>query len=89
MQIIERTEGHYDVQEVEFGRVYKWCPECVVVKCDCGERTTLTPSETTCPECGSEHASVVRQELTPRRLGDEITHPWRYAGDREGAEIPC
>ncbi len=27
MQVIERTEGHYDVEEVEFGTVYRWCPE--------------------------------------------------------------
>jgi hypothetical protein len=23
---IERTEGHYEAQEVEFGRVYRWYP---------------------------------------------------------------
>jgi hypothetical protein len=87
MQVIERTEGHYEVQEVEFGTVYRWCPECVVVECDCGERLTLTRSESTrsestCPECGADHAAIIREDLATRRVGDETIHPWHYAGDR-------
>ena len=39
--VIECAEGRYEVQDVEFGRVYKWRPERVVVECDCGERTAL------------------------------------------------
>jgi hypothetical protein len=89
MQVIERTEGHYDVQEVEFGTVYRWCPECVVVECDCGERPTLTRSESTCPECGADHAAIVREELAARRVGDETRHPWHYAGDRQDVGLPC
>lgn len=89
MQVIERTEGHYDVQEVEFGTVYRWCPECVVVECVCGERLILTRSESTC-ECGTDHTSVVGEELAARRLGDETIHPWRYSGDREDTgRMPC
>ncbi len=26
---IERTGGHYEVQRVDFGKVYRWCPEHV------------------------------------------------------------
>ena len=33
---IERTGGHYEVQEVDFGRVYRWCPERVVAESGCG-----------------------------------------------------
>ena len=29
MRVIERIEGHYEAQEVEFGRVYRWTPETV------------------------------------------------------------
>ncbi len=89
MQIIDRTEGHYDVREVEFGTVYRWCPDCVLVECDCGERLTLTGSETTCVWCGTDHASIVRGKLAARRPKDENAHPWRYAGDREAAGTPC
>jgi hypothetical protein len=89
MQVIERTEGHYDVQEVQFGTVYRWCPECVVVECDCGERPALTRSESTCPECGTDHAPIVREELATRQLEDELAHPWHYAGDRKDVGLPC
>ena len=82
MQVIERTEGHYDVEEVEFGTVYRWCPECVVIECDCGERPTLTRLETTCGGCGADHATPVREELDAQQLEDETAHPWRYAGHR-------
>jgi hypothetical protein len=89
MTTIERTEGHYDVQEVEFGRVYRWCPECVVLECYCGKRLTLTSSMTTCNECKADHAALVREELAAaERLEDQILRPWRYAGDREDASIP-
>jgi len=84
---IERTVGHYEVQEVEFGRVYRWCPGCVVVECDCGERLSLTGSATVC-SCGLDHAAEVNEELAAGRSGDEALHPWRYARGREEAGIP-
>jgi hypothetical protein len=41
-------------------------PECVVVKCDCGEGPVLlTASETGC-RCGTDHAAFVREELASR-----------------------
>ena len=89
MQFIERTEGHYDVQEVQFGTVYRWCPECVVVECYYGERQTLTHSQSTCPACGADHASIVREELAARRVGDETIHPWHYAENRQDGGLPC
>ena len=84
--MIERAEGRYEVQDVEFGRVYRWRPEQVVVECECGERTTLTGSETTC-RCGADYTVVFRGE-SAASLEDEALHPWRYAGDRESAGIP-
>ena len=89
MQVIERTEGHYDVQEVEFGTVYRWCPECVVVECYCGERQTPTHSQSTCPACGADHAAIFREELAARRVGDETIHPWHYAENRQEVGLPC
>jgi hypothetical protein len=86
VKVIERSGGRYEVQEVEFGRVYRWCPECVVIECDCGEMTILTPSGATC-RCGADHIALIRGELD-RRLGDEELHPWRYAKEREGAGLP-
>lgn len=89
MVVIECTEGRYEVQDGEFGKIYRWCPECVLVKCDCGEMTTLTDSDTTCAWCGVDHTSTIREELVPRWLEDEAVHPWRYAGQRGEAEITC
>jgi len=76
-RVIERIAGSYDVQEVEFGLVYTWCPGSVVVECDCGERPTLTSSATTCG-CGVDYEAIVWEEFTARRPGDdEVAHPWR------------
>jgi hypothetical protein len=80
--VIECTEGSYEVQEVEFGKIYKWSPEHVVVSCDCGERVTFTNLETICGWCGADHVSQVQEELDGRPMKDEAVHPWRYAGDR-------
>jgi hypothetical protein len=50
---------------VEFGKVYKWCPERLVVEC-------------ACEECGADYTGLVREALPARRLGEEDLHPWRY-----------
>jgi hypothetical protein len=42
--VIERAEAHYEVQDVEMGKVCRWCPESIVVRCGCGERLSLTVS---------------------------------------------
>lgn len=87
--VIARFEAHYEAQEVPFGVVYRWCPECLLIECGCGESLTLTCSMTTCSECGADHTAIVRKELAAAgRLGDEVLHPWRYAGDREDAGLP-
>jgi hypothetical protein len=85
--VIERSEGRYDVQEVEFGRVYKWRPEHVVVECGCSRTLTLTNSETTC-DCGADHAAVVREELSAKRFGNEPPHPWRHLHYSEDTGLP-
>jgi hypothetical protein len=88
VKVIERIEGRYETQEAPFGTVYRWCPGCVVVECDCGEEMALTGSTSTC-ECGKDYTSIVREELNTRRLGEEHLHPWRYHKHSSGgAEIP-
>lgn len=88
VKIIGRTDGCYEVEDVEYGRVYKWCPESVAVECDCGERLTLTFAETTCGKCSVDHAVIVREELAAKQVEDEAMHPWRYAREREEAGLP-
>jgi hypothetical protein len=31
--VIERAEAHYEVQDVEMGKVCRWCPESIVIRC--------------------------------------------------------
>ena len=69
--MIERTEGHYEVQRSSYGEAYVWCPECVVVECDCGERPVLSASGTVCG-CGADHAALIREVLASRGA----PHPW-------------
>ena len=73
-KVVERTQGHYEVQEASYGEAYVWCPECIVVECDCGERPVLSASLSTCG-CGADHAGLVREELVSRRSPGEISHP--------------
>jgi hypothetical protein len=75
MAEVECTEGRYEAHHGEFGKVYRWCPECLLVKCDCGEMTTLDDTDTTCVWCGADHTSIVQEELVPLWLEDEAVHP--------------
>ena len=86
-RIIERVAGRYDVREMVLGRVYRWCPERVVLDCDCGERPVLMGSMTTCA-CGTDHADAVREGPDAGRSEDETLRPWRYTGGREDAGLP-
>jgi len=87
-KVIGRVEASYDVQEVQFGKVYRWCPECLVLECECGERLSLSAFMPYCAGCATDHAAAVQEELPDRRLGDEALHPWRYSEDREDGGIP-
>src|SRR5215217_3135231 len=81
-KLIECVEGHYESEKVPFGRIYRWCAECVVAECGCGKRVTLASSMTTCTGCGADHAAVVQERLpTERAQDDEALHPWRLVRD--------
>ena len=88
MLVVESIAGHYEAEEMAFGVVYKWCPECVVIECDCGERQTFTSLRTVCGKCGADYAYTIQEELAALRLEDKDERPWRYAGNREGYGLP-
>jgi hypothetical protein len=84
VKLIEHVAEHYDVQEVEFGRIYRWCPEGVVLECDCGKKMTherldlITGSEVAC-ECGVDHSARIREEVVIDLVVDDAAiHPWHY-----------
>jgi hypothetical protein len=81
-KVVGRVEACYDVEEVEYGKVYRWQPETLVVECECGQETAITPSEDTCQKCGAEHAELIREDLANRQSqNDGDVYPWRYSGD--------
>jgi len=61
-QVIEHVQAHYEVQRVEMGTLYRWCPESVVIECDCGQSFTLEGAKevASCPGCGAEHRGGAR-----------------------------
>jgi hypothetical protein len=76
-RVIELVEAHYEIQDVEMGRSYKWCPEKAVVECACGNRETFVAFRTpTCGKCGADHADIVGEALDTCSV-DKIDRPWR------------
>ena len=82
VKVIERVNAHYEVQDVEMGKVYRWCPESVVVECECGKKLALTASKNACSECETDHRAIVEEALEARpeqeeEQEEEVEHPWR------------
>ena len=77
VKVVERLAAHYEIQDVQMGKVYRWCPEKAVVECDCGETLTLAASATVCDKCGEDHTLLIKQVLDAH-LKNEIEYPWRY-----------
>lgn len=70
-----RIEGHYEAQDVPYGRDYVWRPTHAILECGCGQVMDADIHHTTCPACGADHAPVVK-EVVGRHLTDEVLHPW-------------
>jgi hypothetical protein len=79
VQVIEHVQAHYEIHEVEMGTVYRWCPESVIVKCNCGEKLILTTSQTTCSGCAADYAAIT-EEVLDDRPEEKVVRPWRSAG---------
>jgi hypothetical protein len=86
---IERSKGHYEVQELDFGRVYRWRPEHTDPKCECGERLNVV-AEVACLRCRANPTATITAVPAAGRSEDRTLHPWRYdAGDLKDAGLPC
>jgi hypothetical protein len=75
--VIEHVEGHYETHILSYGQAYIWCPECVVVGCDCGETVILSASESMC-RCGVDHEALVRENTVSRGPWHGTPHPWDW-----------
>lgn len=72
-QMIEHAQGRYEVQQRPYGTDYTWCPEWVIVECECSKRPTLTPSEPRC-WCGADYESLFEEELVSERPSEAGCH---------------
>ncbi|HEX5974480.1 MAG TPA: hypothetical protein VFY57_04890 [Rubrobacteraceae bacterium] len=70
-----RIEGHYEVEDLPYGKDYVWVPAHALIECDCGQVMDADEHHTTCPNCGADRADVLR-EVAGRHLGEEDLHPW-------------
>ena len=77
-QVIEHVEAHYEVQAMERGTLYRWCPESVVIECDCGQPFTVEGAKVaSCPRCGAEHRGVARGLADKLLTEEEAYRPTR------------
>jgi hypothetical protein len=75
-KVIECAQARYEVQDVEFGKVYKWRPKHVLVECRCGQRLSLTASRTSCLECGTDHElAVIEASAEDGHQSDKTSTP--------------
>jgi hypothetical protein len=79
--VIDHVDGYYETKNMSYGKAYVWCPESVVIECDCGETQIFTTSEPVC-RCGTDHEALVREATAFGQPADEAPHPW----DREYRE---
>ena len=77
VKVAECIGARYELQDVEIGKVYKWCPAIVTVECGCGERLALSSSRTTCARCGADHMDVIAEVLGIGMEEDGGHSPWR------------
>jgi hypothetical protein len=68
-------EGHYEVEDLPYGKDYVWFPAHALIECDCGQVMDADEHHTTCPKCGADRENVLR-EVAGRHLGEEDLHPW-------------
>lgn len=71
IQVVERVEAHYEAQKVPYGTVYKWCSECLLLECDCGERMECKSPACHC-RCGADLGAVFENPNPERQEA-----PWR------------
>jgi len=62
----EYVQGHYEVLDQSYGKVYKWVPAQALIECECGQLLTIQESIDSCQSCQADYTEVVRE------LGDKL-----------------
>jgi hypothetical protein len=71
-KVIEKVEACYEVEKMEFGTLYRWCPESVVIECDCRQSFTIKGAkDAACPRCGADYSGGVGRGLASKPLTEE------------------
>jgi len=71
-KVIEKVEACYEVEEMEFGILYRWCPASVVIECDCRQSFTIEGAkDAACPRCGADYSGGVGRGLARKPLTEE------------------
>jgi len=71
-KVIEQVEAGYEVEEVEMSTLYRWCPESVVIECDCGQSFTVEGAKVaSCPRCAANHSGGVGRGLAGKPVTEE------------------
>jgi hypothetical protein len=71
-KVIEYVEAHYEVDEIEMGTLYRWCPEKVVIECDCEQSFTAEGARAaSCPRCDADYTGVASRGLGGKPLTEE------------------
>jgi hypothetical protein len=79
VKVVECIGARYELQDVQMGKVYKWCPAIVTVQCGCGETLTYSSPRTTCFRCGADHRDVINEVLGIGMEEDEGHVPWSHS----------
>jgi hypothetical protein len=80
------VQAHYEVEELPYGKDYRWVPARALVECDCGRTMVVDAGNAVCSGCGSDFADRIRK-ISERRLPDEVLRPWRPDYEaQEGSE---
>ena len=57
---------------MEMGTLYRWCPESVVIECDCRQSFTIKGAkDAACPRCGADYGGGVGRGLARKPLTEE------------------
>ena len=75
-KVIERLQAHYEVHDVEMGKVYRWHPESTGVLGGREGGLVDTIALEHDGECCADHRPLVEEvlEVGPKEL---VYHPWR------------
>ena len=71
----ERVEGHYEVEEVPYGKVYKWVPGHALIECDCEQLFAVEgTTAAACPRCGVDYTEFAKGLGNKPLKEEEVYH---------------